>query len=260
MVLVVGFLAALLLVPVLWKKSSGTANPDGPDHASAAPAGPGYSFLLVNRSGTPVRWNPCEPIYYQLDLASAPSWAETDIGDAISSISTATGIQFVYEGSTNQFPERQVPAGSDVDQPPPVVIAWASPAQSRDLNLPTAISPAGPAPSNDVDSLGRTVPVVADDQVTGHKVYVTGSVVISSAASGLAAGFGPGGTGVLLLHQLGRLVGLGDAPDPLEVMNPDVLGTQVAGLGPGDRAGLERLGSGSGCLKVPPNPAIEPVL
>ena len=289
-VLVVGFLVALLLVPVLWKKSTSGGNPDGSDHASAAPAGPGYSFLLVNRSGTPVRWNPCDPIYYQLDLTSAPSWAETDIGDAISSISTATGIQFVFEGSTNQFPDKQVPAGWTPADPPPVVIAWASAAQSQNLNLPTSFSPdsSGASPSSGVtsstspssssssssssspsssgvssagvDSLGRTVPVVADDQVTGHEVYVAGSVVISSAASGLADGFGPGGAGVLLLHQLGRLVGLGDTQDPLEVMNPDVLSTQVNGLGPGDRAGLKRLGSESGCLKTPANPAIEPVL
>jgi hypothetical protein len=104
------------------------------------------------------------------------------------------------------------------------------------------------------------VPVVSDDQLPGHMVYVTGSVVISSAASGLPGGFVPGGDGILLLHQLGRLVGLADIADPAQVMNPDVLATQLTGLGPGDRAGLKRLGAESGCLSLPANGSLQPVL
>lgn len=264
-VLVVGFLAALLLVPVIWKRNSSGANPDGTDHASAAPAGAGYRFLQVNRSGTPVRWNPCGTIHYQLDLSSAPSWAETDIGDAISSISMATGIQFAYDGPTDQFPDGQVPAGAGGSEPPPVVIAWANVAQTQQLNLaepgPAAppdggvsVGTAGTAPG--VDSLARTYPVMAKDDASGHGVYVTGSVVIGAAASSLSDGFGPGGAGVLLLHQLGRLVGLGDVSDPSEVMSTDVLATRVTGLGRGDLAGLARLGTRSGCLEEPTDPSL----
>lgn len=91
-------------------------------------------------------------------------------------------------------------------------------------------------------------------------VYVTGSVVISSAASALPAGFVPGGAGVLLLHQLGRLIGLGDIQSSAEIMNPGVLSTKVTALGPGDRAGLKRLGTESGCLEPPANGTLEPVL
>lgn len=261
MVLVVGFLTALLLVPVIWKRSSSGANPDGTDHASAAPAGLGYSFLQVNRSGTPVRWNPCGTVHYQLDLASAPSWAETDIGDAISSISMATGIQFAYDGPTNQFPDGQVPVGAGASEPPPVVIAWADLAQTQQLNLAepgpgTPPGGRGSAATPGVDSLARTYPVMAKDDASGHGVYVTGSVVIGAAASSLSDGFGPGGAGVLLLHQLGRLVGLGDVSDPSEVMNTDVLATRVTGLGRGDLAGLARLGARSGCLKEPTDPSL----
>jgi hypothetical protein len=91
-------------------------------------------------------------------------------------------------------------------------------------------------------------------------VYVTGSVVVSSAASQLPGGFVPGGAGVLLLHELGRLMGLGELPDPAQVMNPSVLSTKTTGLGTGDRAGLKRLGLGSGCLKPPANGSLQPVL
>ena len=324
-IVVVAVLAGLVLLPVFWSSTSKGHNPDGVDRASTAPAGPGYMFLMVNRSGAPVRWNPCAPIYYQLDLAAAPSWAETDIGNAIATISSATGIQFVYDGPTNQFPNGSVPVGAGTAESP-VVIAWANVQQSQSLNMPVklagasvgsgagpvagpaggvggaaagpaggaaagpaaavtlsgssggaALSAAGPArvstagagasgggkttaPAVDTDALARTVPVVSDDQVTGHLVYVSGSVVISAAATDLSPGFVAGGDGVLLLHELGRLVGLAELPDGAQVMNPDVLATSVTGLGPGDRAGLKRLGSASGCLSVPANGSLEPVL
>lgn len=300
--MIVGVLVALLLVPVLWKKSTTGGSADGADHATAAPAGPGYLFLLVNRSGTPVRWNPCQPISYQLDLAGAPSWAQTDIGDAISSISTATGITFVPDGSTDQFPSGQVPAGSTADNPAPVVIAWATADQSRQLNLAVPASAGGGSGASGtssggassggassggtaggggaaaagsgtasggaassavaapaVDSFARTLPVVARDEATDQGIYVTGSIIIGAGAADLPEGFGPGGAGVLLLHQLGRLVGLGDVSDPSQVMDTGVLSTRVTALGAGDLAGLKRLGRESGCLKTPANPSLHVV-
>ncbi len=94
---------------------------------------------------------------------------------------------------------------------------------------------------------------MARDLQTGHSVYVEGTVIISSAASGLPSGFGPGGDGIVLLHLVSRLVGLGDATVQGQVMSPQALTTGVTGLGAGDRAGLSRLGSKSGCLSVPAN-------
>jgi hypothetical protein len=260
LVVVVAVLAGLVVLPVLWSARGNQPNPDGADHASSAPAGPGYAFLRVNRSGTPVRWNPCTPIYYQLDLSAAPAWATADIGNAIAAVSAATGIQFVYAGPTNQFPSGGVPLGSGTEETP-VVIAWATPGQSTALRMPTDLVAAstGSFPG-EADSLGHTVPVVAADELTGHMVYVSGSVVMSSATSLLPSGFGAGGDGVVLLHQLGRLVGLGDVPDADQVMSPQVLSTGLNGLGPGDRTGLRRLGSASGCLTVPTSGSLEPVI
>jgi hypothetical protein len=259
---VVVVLLGLVLLPVLWSNRGNLPNPDGADHASTAPAGPGYAFLRVNRSGTPVRWNPCTSIYYQLDMAAAPSWAMTDIGNAITAISAATGIQFVPDGPTNQFPSGSVPLGSGTAESP-VVIAWATPAQSRALGMATELESAAGAFPGEADSLGHTVPVVASDELTGHMVYVSGSIVLSSAASQLPAGFGAGGDGILLLHQLGRLVGLGDLGGLAgtgQVMNPSVLSSGLTGLGAGDRAGLTRLGKESGCLTVPSSASLEPVI
>lgn len=260
---VVAVLLGLVLLPVVWANRAGHVNLDGPDHASIAPPGPGYNFLQVNRSGTPVRWNPCLPIYYQLDLSAAPAWATSDLARALTAISVASGIRFVYEGPTNQFPGTEIPPGAGPTQSP-VVIAWATPDQSQKAHLPTDLASANSSvfPVG-ADALARAEPVVSADQLTGHGVYVTGTVVISAAASELKSGFGPGSDGVLLLHQLGRLVGLADVTDPAsagEVMNPKVLSTGVTGLGSGDVAGLRRLGSSSGCLDVPANGTLEPAV
>jgi hypothetical protein len=251
-VLVLGLLVGLLVLPVVWSDRSGQSSPDGPDRASAAPAGPGYAFLRVNRTGTPVRWNPCTPIYYQLDLASAPVWANADLAEALADVSAATGIEFVDDGPTDQFPSDDATAGPGSYESP-VVLAWASPAESRAEGLAGSVG-------SGVDSLGLATPVAAVDEATGHSVYVGGRVVIAAAASALPAGFGPGGGGILLLHLLGRLMGLADVDNPGQVMGGQALAGAVTGFGAGDRAGLARLGARSGCLQIPAGGSLEPVL
>lgn len=246
-------LGVLLILPSLYPSRSTT--PGGADHASAAPAGPGYSFLRRNRSGTPVRWNPCSPIYYVTNLSAAPAWAAADLQRAVVQISRATGILFVAKGSTTTFPG----GGGDITaggQAGPVVIAWADPAQTGRISLPAAPGRGAPA----ADSLARTEPIAATDQSTGRGVYVTGTVLIGAGADRLPQGFGPGGLGVLLLHELGHLMGLGNVNDAGQVMDAGVLSTPTSGLGSGDRAGLARLGTGSGCLQVPASATFQPAL
>ncbi len=245
-----GAMVLLLVLPYALARHTSGAGPDGADRASAAPAGPGYAFLRVNPTGTPVRWNPCQAIQYQLDLAAAPAWAYGDIARAIADVSQATGIPFVYSGPTNHFPSQSVALGS-AQAPWPVVIAWASATQTRTANLAVDTSEIAGAFPGETDALARTVPVMAQDRSTGQGVYVSGSVVIGSAASSLPAGFGSGGDGVLLLHELGQLVGLAEMTAAGQVMDPSAVSDGVHGLGLGDRAGLDRLGRSSGCLSLP---------
>lgn len=248
-VLVVAVLGLLLALPSLLPRSSGASG--GADHASAAPAGPGYSFLRVNRSGTPVRWNPCSPVYYVTNLTSAPAYASAELQSAVGQISRATGILFVDRGATSTFPA----GGGDISaggQAGPVVIAWADSAQSAKIGFPAGATGA--------DALARTEPIAAVDQSTGHGVYVTGTVLIGAGAARLPQGFGPGGQGVLLLHELGHLMGLGNVATPGQVMDTNVLGTPTAKLGSGDLAGLKRLGTASGCESVPSGATFEPSL
>ncbi len=246
---VVGVLGVLLLLPsILPGRSSGSG---GSDHASAAPAGPGYSFLRLNRGGTPMRWNPCSPIYYVTDFSAAPSYAAADLQTAVEQVSRATGILFVDKGSTTTFPSGGGNIGAD-GQAGPVVIAWGSAAQTTQVNFASGATGA--------DALARTEPIAAVDQNTGHGVFVTGTVLIGSGAGRLPQGFGPGGLGVLMLHELGHLMGLANVSTPGQVMSTHVLASATTGLGSADRAGLQRLGTASGCLKVPSQAAYEPAL
>lgn len=253
-------LLALLVVPSVLSRRGSSPDTNSGDRASPAPAGPGYTFLNANRSGTPVRWDPCTPIQYRTDLTGAPPYAAQDLAAGLRQVSAATGISFVNDGSTSVFPSGPATSGSaapssagptTTGQQAPVVIAWATPAETS--TLPTL--PAGAAPNG----LGRATPVEMVDPKSGYAVYVTGTVIIEAGADKLPSGFGPGGVGNVILHELGQLMGLGPIDDPGEIMNPTVVPTMSGAFGRGDLAGLHRLGAGSGCLKPPVNGVLEPV-
>ena len=242
-------LIGLMVLPVIWSNHASSVNPDGVDRASAAPAGPDYSFVRVDKTNQPFRWNPCQAVHYRTNLASAPYWAATDLQGAVEQVSVATGILFVDDGDSGAAPTDPSLLGSAA-QPGPVVIDWATRAQSAQLG----IGQDGPG----TEALARTRPVASVDEMTGHGVYVTGSVVIDPAAASLPSGFVPGGLGVLLVQQVAHLMGLGYTDAPGQVMNPAVLTSRVTALGAGDRTGLGRLGTASGCLQPPAGGSLEP--
>jgi hypothetical protein len=255
---VVCLLAGLLVLPVLYSDHlSGTAATVGPPAPLDAQSG--YTFLRLNPSGTPVRWNPCSTLFYETNLAGAPPYVAVDLQLAAEKVSQATGLLFADEGTTGASPPAYgalgAPPGARVGASPagpppsgagggPILVDWA-PAR-RPASLSTA------------DGYAKAVPVAAVDRATGDGVYVTGSVVISSTAASLAHGFGPHSLGVLLLHELGRLVGLGPVAASGEVMNPRVLSSRTDSFGSGDLAGLKRLGVSAGCLAVPAGAVLEP--
>lgn len=212
----------------------------GRDLASNAPAGPGYKFLATNRSGTPVRWNPCEAIRYTTDFSGAPAYAGTDLAQAIKTISQVSGLRFVQvppAATQGQGGPKGSAASSPVEAGAPVLISWGVPGSG----------------------LARAVPVAAVDQMAGHAVYVSGTVSFYTPAARLAPGFGPGGLGVLMLRELAQLVGLAPVASPGELMDPSQL-PRLSGFGPGDLIGLRRLGSASGCISAAKGSVLEPVL
>jgi hypothetical protein len=241
-IIVVSLLVALIAGPVIYDSQSKHSSA-GPTRTTTPGLAAAYTFLRQSASGVPFRWNPCTPIHYLLNLTAAPVTAQDDIVNAIAEIRQRTGIQFIDDGTTSAFPSTSsIASGS-------VVIAWATPAQSTALRLPTT------ATDVTADDLVSTSAAASIDGNTGNGVYVSGSMVISSAVGTLPSGFVPGGFGVLMLNQMGRLLGLGPVSTPNEIMNPDVLTSSITGYGVGDLAGLNRLGTSAGCVQVPANPA-----
>lgn len=213
-----------------------TADPapsvEGPD-----PLVVGYQVWARNDDGTPVRWNPCDPIHYVFNPAGAPAAAEVDISRAVSLITGATGLRFVYEGTTDEVPTRdRSPYQQDRygDRWAPVLIAWASPSTA---DVPMISS-----------DRGVSIPVAVGDGETD--VFVSGQIVFNPDRQ-LASGFRDRRTswGATILHELGHVVGLDHVSDPRQIMFT-FPGEGAVQLGPGDIAGLREIGQG-GCIDTP---------
>jgi hypothetical protein len=200
-----------------------------------------FSYLATNDNGSPVRWNPCQSIHYVTNLAEGPAGALSVVQEAVARLSAATGVPWVYDGTTSEIPTAERPPvqsqyGSGWA---PVEIAWAQPSQTDLLAVGDYLGEGGSwwvEPGN------------------GVKVYITGAVAINADnTANLAASFGAGTTlGKLLLHELGHVMGLGHTQDASQVMYPTLLPAQSAvSYGAGDLTGLHALGSSAGCLTEP---------
>jgi hypothetical protein len=201
-----------------------------------------FSFMAT-LGGHPIRWNPCEPIHYVVDLGVAPPGSLQDLQEATLRLSSATGITFVYDGLTDEVPGRY----RNVYQPDrygdrwaPVLIGWVDPRTS----------------SFDFDPGGREAAGVAGPLYPNpgpSTIYVSGVVAINVADPN-PPGFGSvGAQGPVVLHELAHVLGLGHFKAQGELMEPS--GGGMTGFGPGDLEGLRELGRSQGCLTTPAVPA-----
>lgn len=200
-----------------------------------------FSFMAM-RSGEPVRWNPCEPIHYVVNLGAAPAGSLQDVQDAVLRLSAATGIAFVFDGLTDEVPARS----RDVLQPErygerwaPVLVGWVDPRTS----------------SFDFDPDGHEAAGVAGPLYPDpgpHDVYVSGVVAINVADPNPPGFDSAGAQGPVVLHELAHVLGLGHFKAPGELMEPS--GGGMTGFGPGDLEGLQELGRSAGCVTTPPVP------
>lgn len=211
--------------------------------ASAARADGAYAFWATNQGGAPVRWNACEPIHWVLNTDGAPPRAQSDVAAAATRVTRATGIDFVFDGATDESPAQdRSPYQPDRygERWAPVLIAWQAGA-ATDL------------PLGDGD---RAVAVpVAVDEGSGS-VFVSAQVVLNRDR-GLAPGFATRSSswGATLMHELGHVVGLDHVDDPRQLMYP-YPGRGPVAFADGDLAGLEELGASQGCS---PSPSPGPV-
>ncbi len=200
-----------------------------------AAASSSYRFLAMNDDGTPVGYSPCRPLHYVVNAALAPEGAERLVEDAIRTISRATGIRFVDDGSTAEAPSpSRIPYQQDAygDRWAPLLIAWTTPEQAPQL--------AGPV----IGTGGSTHFSFGD----GPKSFVTGSLELDAPqiAQDLSRTDGAAYATAVILHELGHVMGLEHVDDPVQLMYPEIGAPD--GLAAGDLNGLYELGS-SQCRK-----------
>ncbi|MEZ0449984.1 matrixin family metalloprotease [Cellulomonas sp. ICMP 17802] len=191
-----------------------------------------FVFTTMQPDGSgPVAYSPCRPIHYVVRPDGAPPGGAEFVAAAIATVSAATGLQFVDDGTTHEAPSPDRHAY----QPDtygrrwaPVLVAWSTPQETPQL-------------AGDVAGVGGSAAVTR----AGRSVYVTGSVTLDAEDVGTlmsmpatrAAALG------IVTHEFGHLVGLDHVDDPTQLMYPST-SLSVSTFGAGDLAGLAVLGSG----------------
>lgn len=203
-----------------------------------------YTFMATSPEGQPIAYSSCRPIEYVVNPAGMPAEGPRLIADAIGQLSAVTGLKFTYEGQTTEPPsEHRPPRQPDRyhQQWAPVLIAWSTPDQYPALRTDGAGGEL-------VEGVGGSTSL----HPGGSRMYyyVTGEVVLSrdNLTQLLQRPTGYIRARAVLLHELGHLLGLNHVQDRNELMDPVLSG--LTGYGPGDRAGLARLGHGP-CITDP---------
>ncbi len=189
------------------------------------------SDFALNRAddGHVVRWNPCAAIHWRLDSRIAPAGALNQVNAALGSLSSATGMTFVYDGTTAYTPQ----VGT-WNLPDSVVVSFG-----RHSGLPMGsnwLTGAGQIGEGGWSASGTSQANVKI--VKGYVVIDTDVYNRSTSGQRTAA----------LLHELGHAVGLNHAALQSEVMYPSIMTTSPTYYAQGDLSGLRAVGRGAGCL------------
>jgi Matrixin len=198
-------------------------------------------FRFLERvGGAPVRWNPCDEISYAVNTAGASSSIRSDLRVALARVTRATGIDFRSVGTTREsfFRAYQRMRFNGVIGRAELIMIWVD----HDGYQAILQRLQDPRPSI---AFAKTMAGVTADQ----DQYFGGIIVMDAGATSFL-GFGYRyAHGVVLLHELGHIMGLDHVKDREQVMytgrRPDY---SVVDYGQGDLEGLRRLGEDSGCL------------
>ncbi|MDX6211500.1 MAG: hypothetical protein QOF82_587 [Frankiales bacterium] len=217
---------------------------------SAAPAlaasSPGYA-LLKTTNHVVIRWNPCVPIRYKVNLTHAPRGSMAEVKKAIALLHKATGMTFVYEGQTGVIPQGNYGLKSTPGHWPVMTIAWAAPGKGKGTSNALV--------TRDVGVGGVFYNQWLDAQGNLHPLQVVSAMVVMNDQynKSYKVGFGAGRTqGAALLHELGHAVGLQHVNDTGQLMYPVILARAKAAYGKGDLAGLAKVGRKAGCINPRP--------
>ena len=207
-----------------------------PSPLGLPPASSGSKAYVLQKSPDPgqpfVAFDPCRPVHYVVRPDNAPPGADRLIQEAVTAVSAASGLQFVYDGTTAEGPSET----RETYQPErygkkwaPVLITWSTPKEAPEL-------------AGKVAGTGGSASV----QIPGEPyVSVTGQVTLDAPglADTLARPDGPPLVRAIIMHELAHVLGLDHVSDPTQLMHEE--NTGQFDFGDGDRAGLALLGTGA---------------
>lgn len=216
-----------------------------PANAATVPRGPdgAFAFLeatFVDGRRAPVRWNPCQPIEYQIDLEDAPPGTPRAIAAALDAASDATGLAFRSLGATTQDAH--------------VLLNHAYFADAlRSIYRPVLIDVVSHREFRTYGQARRVLAFAHSERGNAARgdQYVAGVIVVDGGARYAASG--RWSLRLVIQHELGHLLGLAHVRDGRELMFSvevarHTVPANISGWGPGDLEGLERLGADQGCL------------
>lgn len=198
-----------------------------------------WTSIMRDYVNMPINYDRCYPIGYQINPAGAPSGWAADIKSAFGMISAVTGLVFVDLGTTTEAPAPGRTSFDANDNLKPILVAFTTESVIPDL----AGSVVGVAGSNAFGGFDSTGTFYLPPQ------FITGDAYFDRDAA-IPSGFGAGQFGVLALHELGHVVGLGHVDNLDEIMNPFLI-SRAAYYGTGDLDGLGILYKTQSCPKSP---------
>ncbi|MGO4257240.1 matrixin family metalloprotease [Marmoricola sp. RAF53] len=204
-----------------------------PDPVYAGPAAAAGTAAAAHAGGSGLfgaRWNPCQPITYRVNPRGGYAGSVGDVRRAFEQVGAATGIRFVYRGTSNGIAFR-----GTQDRRADILVSWATPRQVPGLRGPVA----GLA-SSSYAKLG-----------TGVHENVQGRIALDRTAR-LRHGFPRSGAtswGQVYLHEIGHVMGLDHVGRRNQVMYP-VVGPANHRFGAGDLRRLRQVGRSAGCISA----------
>jgi len=192
-----------------------------------------YRFMATQPgSAAPVAFDPCRPIHFVVNSRTAVPGADRMLTEAVAQVSNATGLQFVFDGATDEAPTRDRSAYLPDRYPgrwAPVLVGWSDPRENPSL-------------TGDVAGTGGPQWVTLPQGSVSLSGVVTLDGLQFQTILGQPNGFAEGRA--VIAHELGHLVGLDHVPDPTQLMDATNNGG-VTTYQAGDLSGLAELGRGA---------------